>query len=1084
MPLPRIGVQIEPNDSFWVQVQEVIYYTAEHLGDIDLVPIEIIDPLTANPIDEQGLLEELLARDLDALICKDILPNQLPGLLGRGLPVVYLAETPFRHPLFTSPQGLYEAAYTVGQYLAQRLNGRGYILCVGGLVTQDADDGSSRLLGFGDALRQYPLLSFEHIPTAWDYERARRQVEDAIRHLSKPVDAIFGLSDTIALAARDAGRAAGVVDRRTLIGGINGDPLALAAIAEGSMTLTMETPASEMGRKAIELASQVVRGERLPPHFSYQPYLVTADNVNAVALQKLITIADMPSRLVGVNRRQEQNRLTQLETSIEIGRRVGALLDRQQLLSEISTLVRSNYGYDDAQVLLWSEAEQCLIRVLPEQAADKPDRIPLDRAGVLGEVVRTKSLVFIPDAHKSSRFPPDPDWPETHSRVALPIQLGDTLLGVFDLHSRHSAPHLRHELIGLQSLVNQLGIAIRNAELYAEALEARARAEKADQLKTRLLANVSHELRTPLNVIIGYAQTALSSQDVYGLELPPLLQRDLKHIYRSGEHLLRLINDLLDLSRAEIDALELWPETIYTKSFLEDVFQSIANAADTPNVTWRLDLPPRLPLIEADPVRLRQILLNLLHNASKFTDEGQIILGAETSPPYLHIWVQDTGIGIPIEMQERIFEPFATVGQREPRQAGIGLGLAITRRLVALHGGSMTLDSQPGRGSTFHIYLPLPDASGQPIVSPHTVADPILLLISAAEQPAPAISDLCQRQGLTIYKLDPDENPGTILKKFNPAGIAWDLTTAGPDEWKLFERLRSHSQLCRLPLIVYGQDSEEAVSPGVTSVLMKPVNDKTLLGTLSALCPREERRPVLIVDDDPEACALYKKLATEALPGYPVLTAENGAAALALLEREVPSLVVLDLLMPEVDGFTVLERMRAARETRHVPVVVMSGRLLTPEDVRRLDYGRVIFLSKDILMQEEAIEALQRAFSDREPLPQPTSTLVKQALAYLHQNYAQTMSRKEIADAIGVSRSYLNRIFRKELNLSPVECINRFRIQRAKDLLINTDDDITSIAIQVGFDDPAYFSRVFRKLVGCSPREYRQQPPDSSHGLA
>ena len=148
---------------------------------------------------------------------------------------------------------------------------------------------------------------------------------------------------------------------------------------------------------------------------------------------------------------------------------------------------------------------------------------------MLGEVVRTKSPIFIPDAHKSSRFPPDPDWPETRSRVALPVQLGDTLLGVFDLHSRHPAPHLRHELVGLQSLANQLGIAMRNAELYAEALEARARAEKADQLKTRLLANVSHELRTPLNVIIGYAQTALSSPNAYGLELPSLLQRDLKH---------------------------------------------------------------------------------------------------------------------------------------------------------------------------------------------------------------------------------------------------------------------------------------------------------------------------------------------------------------------------------------------------------------------------------------------------------------------------------------------------------------------------------------------------------------------------
>lgn len=1072
----RIGIQIEPNDSFWVQVQEVIFQKAEQLGDAELIPIEISDPLTAKPLDEKsGLLGEFLTRDLDALICKDILPNQLPGLLDQGLPTVYLAETSFQHPLFTSPQGLYDAAYTVGQYLVQRLGEKGYILCAGGLVTQDADDGSNRLTGLRDAISKHPQISFEHIPTPWDYDGAKRQVQDGMRQLSRPIDAIFGLSDTIALAACEAGQAAGVVDHQTLIAGINGDPFALAAIAEGSMTLTVETPASEMGDKAIELAILAARGEKLPTHFSYQSYLVTAENVNTVALQKLIAIADMPSRLVGVNRRQEQNHLTQLETSVEISRRVGALLDRQRLLNEISALVCSSYGYDDAQVLLCSEDEQFLIRVSPEHRVGKLDRIPLESAGVLGEVVSTKSAVFISDTHKSSRFTPDPDWPETHSRVALPIQLGDTLLGVFDLHSRHPTPHLRHELVGLQSLANQMGIAIRNAELYAEALKARTRAEKADQLKTRLLANVSHELRTPLNVIMGYAQTALSSQDTYGRELPPQLDQDLKHIFQSSEHLLRLINDLLDLSRAEIDALELWPETIHTKSFLGNVFHNLADTVDTKKVIWRLDLPSHLPLLEVDPLRVRQILINLLHNSSKFTEEGQIVLGAEVTPPYLHIWVQDTGMGIPIEVQERIFEPFITHKHRKHHQASIGLGLTISHRLVALHGGSMSLESQPGQGSTFHIYLPLPDASGQPVILPQTASEPILLLISAADQPSPAIRDLCKRQGLTIYTLDPNEDLKAIMERFSPAGLAWDIRTAGPSEWKLFEQVRAYSQLCRVPLIIYGQVPDEATLPEVTNVLMKPVSDKTLLSTLNALSPRDEQRPVFIVDDDPEALALYQRLVSEALPGYPIQTAEDGAVALTLLEEEIPCLVILDLMMPDVDGFTVLEQIRAKTETRHVPVIILSGRLLTAEDVRRLDYGRVIFFSKDMLKQEEAIQALQRALSDQSPLSQPTSALVKQALAYLHQNYEKKISRQEIANAVGVSKAYLNRIFKEELNLSPIACIQRFRIQRAKELLINTNDTITSIAAQVGYDDSAYFTRVFRKLEKLSPHKYRQQ---------
>jgi YesN/AraC family two-component response regulator len=180
-------------------------------------------------------------------------------------------------------------------------------------------------------------------------------------------------------------------------------------------------------------------------------------------------------------------------------------------------------------------------------------------------------------------------------------------------------------------------------------------------------------------------------------------------------------------------------------------------------------------------------------------------------------------------------------------------------------------------------------------------------------------------------------------------------------------------------------------------------------------------------------------------------------------------------MMPEVDGFTVLEQMRLNVRTRQVPVLVLSGKLLSLEDVRRLDYAQVIFQGKGLLSSDEALASLQRAMSGEQRLPQPTSLLVKQALAYLHQNYVNPLTRSEISNAVGVSENYLNEIFRRELGISPLECLTRFRIQKAKELLCSSAKSITAIALQTGFDDAAYFSRVFRKVEGLSPQAYRQK---------
>ncbi len=1100
----RIGARIGSADPFWVQTREAVYQHAQQLG-IDLVPIDFGRTWELTAEEQIGLVEELLAQELNALICA-YLPDSLAyQILDRGVPVIHLTETDVRHRRFVSAYGFYDIAQSIGAYLAEQLAGRGNVLVVGGLMARAGEDGRSRIAGVCDALRGFKEITVRHIPSVWRYEHAYPQIQAALRNPDEggdqhggPIGAIFGLSDSLALAARDVGRALGLIDAHTIIVGVNGDPLALAAIADGSMTATVDTPAAEFGIRAVDLACAAACGEPLPAHLGYTPRLVTAHNVAEVAMQKLTAIAELPSRLVGVNRQQEQQRLAQLETSLEINRRVGSVLSRQKLSHEIADLIRANYGYDTVQLFLWLEREQALALGQPSGA-----RIPLAEAGLLGQALLRNEPVFVPDTRHSQRFPPDPRWPDTRSRVVVPIRLGGAVLGLLDLHSRSATQHTRQSLAGLQVLADQLGIAMRNAELYEDALKALAVAEKADQLKTRLLANVSHELRAPLNVILGYSQAALTDPNPYDIELPSALAQDLRHIYRSGEHLIRLINDLLDLSRAEIDELELFPETIATRAFLEDVFQSVADHPATSQtsavwvaerdsrsegrrtskglnpqpapengVAYRLSLPDRLPLIQADPVRLRQILLNLLSNAHKFTARGHVTLGADVEPPHLHIWVADSGAGIPADLQERIFEPFVTGRRVGQRPQGVGLGLTITRRLVALHRGTMTLESHPGRGSTFHIYLPLPSLNGHPAPMPPTDR-PALLLISSREALSPAIAELCWRKQLAIFRPQPGDDLHAVLADVRPAALVWDLADAAPADWSLIQQLRGFPQVFQAPFIIYDREHEAAPAAGAIGILSKPLNGASLLEAIESLRPAETAGPVLIVDDDAQTRDLYASLVEQALPGQRIRLAEGGQAALEALAQELPGLVMLDLTMPDIDGFVVLDRLRADARTRPVPVIIMSGRVLSIEDIARLDYALVTFHSKGILSAEETVAALRGALDGADTLARPTSLVVKRAIGYIQHHSACALSRQQIAEAVGVSKNYLTQIFHQELGISPWEYLSRYRIKQARELLRDTNASITAIAAQVGFEDASYFGRVFRKQVGCSPQAYR-----------
>ncbi len=709
--------------------------------------------------------------------------------------------------------------------------------------------------------------------------------------------------------------------------------------------------------------------------------------------------------------------------------------------------------------------------------------------------------------HGGLRFPTRHLIPREHlprSRrfelVVEPLHFQERRLGyaVFEIGPRNGALY--------EELRAYLSSALKGALLLGEAREARRSAEKADLIKTRLLANVSHELRAPLAIILQKTRDLLDGGDSAGAaeKTAPapigVPAEDLRLIEGSAEHQLRVLNDLLDLSRAEIDELDLNLEFIDPRPILEEVFLGFKDRG-AEGVEMRLEIPDRLPVVRADPVRVRQILLNLMGNAVKFTTRGSVTLGAEVAPPYLHLSVSDTGPGIPPDMKARIFEPFVTAERGEKPSGGIGLGLSIARHLTALHLGELSLESEDGKGSTFHVSLPLPDLSGRSIAE-REAAEPVLILISAREEVPQEIVEFSRRSGLSVKRLDLEGDWEAELGSVRPAALAWDLSGADQREHMIVRRLRHHPRLFQAPLVLYGRAGGQAGagaqaafagSPaagpdagtdggsaageiGMTGFLPKPAPEQTLVDLIDAACPPESRGPVLIVDDEPAERKAEERLVHAALPGSKVKTAADGEAALKAMEEEIPALVLLDLAMPVLDGAGVLDRMRADPRLRRIPVIVLTNKVLDDTDVRRLEaHANVVMQSKGVWSDAELSSALSRSFFDAEGLPAHTGALVKRAVAWLTRNYARNVTRWKLAEAVNASQDYLTHVFHRELGISPWEFLNRYRVHRAKELLASTDQSVKAIASAVGIKDQAYFSRVFRKVTGRSPQSFRRR---------
>ena len=411
--------------------------------------------------------------------------------------------------------------------------------------------------------------------------------------------------------------------------------------------------------------------------------------------------------------RQARKRAVELETVARVSADASRLLDVEQLLDAVVNLTKGSFGLYHAQIYLLTPAKDVLKmaagagevgRALVTQgyaiAVNHPQAL-------VAEAVRTQHLVVVNDVAAVLHFLPHPLLPDTHSEMAIPLIVGNTVLGVFDVQADTTGFFTSEEQRIQTVLATQIAVAVQNALLYAEQASTLAQLREVDQMKSSFLANMSHELRTPLNSILGFAEVMLEGIDG---PLNELLHHDIQIIHRNGRHLLALISDILDMAKIESGTLRLQPEQLDLADLVLEALSTATPLARQKGLTLTFAPPAAPVLVKVDHARLRQVLLNLVSNAIKFTETGGITLDIKMHTSVVQLRVRDTGLGIPSSQHESIFEPFHQVDTSLTRKAGgTGLGLAISRYLVGMHSGRLWVESTgvAHEGACFILELPV-----------------------------------------------------------------------------------------------------------------------------------------------------------------------------------------------------------------------------------------------------------------------------------------------------------------------------------------------------------------------------------------
>lgn len=672
---------------------------------------------------------------------------------------------------------------------------------------------------------------------------------------------------------------------------------------------------------------------------------------------------------------------------------------------------------------------------------------------------------------------------EPMSCVVLALHAQNQITGLIFYYEEPGLNVLAGEV--LQTLAIQVSNALWAIGVRSDLDQAQREANEANQLKTNFLSTVSHELRTPLALIVGLSELTLRNVPRTPSRLDQDQERHLRQIMYAGQHLDRLIRDVLDLASSQAGQITLLRKEIDLQEELQEVAELGEQMARQKGLRFRADIPGELPSIWGDRTRIRQILLNLLSNAAKFTNSGEIGLSTEENDHTITIHVSDTGIGILPEDQQRIFEEFAQVGgSNDLGYSGIGLGLAITQRLVKLHGGSITFKSPgvPGKGSVFSITFPIWSHNPGQRSEKYTDTRRQVLLLSATMETGALLKEQLRARGFRVVNdvMDPEKEYQWERWETSPPGvILLDLEPEKESSWDIVRQIKTNPATMDIPVVFYSLlDNGERGSLAEFNYLVKPLRINQVEELLEKLGfqPRKQvRSTVLIVHDEPGILELNRNMIMEALPGSVVYTAMDVHTASNIVRTRAIDLILLDMVFRGMDAAKFIHFLFEKEKYRNIPLIILSGQGGARMDMEKVSSEyREVFARSDYT-QEALIDKIDTILSRNTSLGNEGQRMVYKAVNFIHDHYAKPISRADIANVVNINEQYLSRCFTRELGISPIAYLNKYRIEMAKRTLKAGKVNITRLAKLVGYSSQSYFSRAFKKEVGDSPSGYQKR---------
>ncbi len=654
-----------------------------------------------------------------------------------------------------------------------------------------------------------------------------------------------------------------------------------------------------------------------------------------------------------------------MAAAAEVGRLVTSTLDTEILFKRAVNLLREHFGYYHAAIFTTEEVGfEVVVREATGKAGqamkEKKHSLKIGSKSVVGIATETGEPYIANDVSKDPNHHYNPLLPKTKAEIAIPLKIGRRVIGALDLQATETDAFSPEDITVLQMLTDQFATAIDNARSYQLAQDAFIEMRELEKLKSQFLANMSHELRTPLNSIIGFSRVILKGIDG---PVTDLQQQDLTAIYNSGQHLLGLINDILDLSKIEAGKMELTFDEVDIEKLIKSVMSTVVGLVKDKPVRLEEEIEADLPPVKADPMRVRQILINLFSNAAKFTDEGSIKVTAKAMGSFVRISVIDSGPGISEEDQEKLFQAFSQVDASATRATGgSGLGLSISKELVTMHGGEIGLNSEVGKGSEFYFTLPFHKIT--PVEEEPRPDIPVILAVDDDEKVIDLYKRYLNAQGYQVIALTEPKNALERAKALKPYAITLDIMMPDYDGWQVLKDIKSDPETRHIPTIICSiiEDTEKGYTLGAADYLLKPILDSDLINALNRLNKNGEIYDILLIDDNPKDLRLLEKFLSESEFYRPIL-AEGGVAGWEQITSHPPHAVVLDLFMPEMDGFEILDAMQASSELKNIPVIVISDRDLNAAEKEKIESLNIHLHQKGTLTPEELTETLKHTLN-------------------------------------------------------------------------------------------------------------------------